>query len=53
MPTAREIIMAAWFGPEVDPDYEAACYRAAEREEGWREAEHEPSESIINGRALL
>jgi hypothetical protein len=27
MPTAREIIMAAWFGPIVDPDYEAACDR--------------------------
>ena len=30
--------MAAWFGPEVDPDYEAACDRAVEREKGWRAA---------------
>jgi hypothetical protein len=53
MPTGREIIMAEWFDPEVDPDYKAACDRAAEREEGWHEAEREPSESVINGRALL
>jgi hypothetical protein len=35
MPTAREIIMAAWFGPIIDPDYKSGCDRAPEREENW------------------
>jgi hypothetical protein len=33
MQKAREIILAAWFGPDtVDPYYAAACDRAGERE---------------------
>jgi hypothetical protein len=53
MPTAREIIMAVWFGPIVDPDYNAACDSAAEREENWNGAEDETSASQIQARTLL
>jgi hypothetical protein len=34
-PTVREVILAVWLGPPIDPDYKAACDRVAEREAAW------------------
>jgi hypothetical protein len=59
MSILREIIPAAWFRPEVEPDYEPECDRGAARdgeiflESADERTGGEESAAVITARALL